>query len=137
MNQVKPLAVVLAFLAELVADYILQGSLLAAFGQGRLSTDMTDAELRSAVEAITSESGFVTMLILFGTATTAGGGYLAARLGKVMPYYHGLAIGLLGMLLVVLTWGDPLWLSLFALLMNVPASVYGAHVAKKHMTAAE
>lgn len=137
MRQVKPVAVVLAFLAEIVVDYIVQGSMLAAFGQGRLSRDMTDAELRSAVDAITSEPGFLLTLVVLGTATTVGGGYLAARLGKVVPYYHGLAIGLLGILLVVLTWGGPLWLNLFALLMNIPASIYGAHIAKKHMSAAE
>ena len=36
--------------------------------------------------------------MVFGTAaTTIGGAYLAARIAKRIPYYHGLAMGIVGM----------------------------------------
>jgi hypothetical protein len=72
--------------------------------------------------------------MMFGTATTIGGGYLAARLAKQIPYYHGLAMGVLGIVYILVGWnGDLGWLNVLALLITIPASLYGAHLAKKHM----
>ena len=42
--------------------------------------------------------------MVFGMATTVLGGYLAARIAKRIPYYHGLAMGIVGMLFILITW---------------------------------
>jgi hypothetical protein len=76
----------------------------------------------------------VPWMMLLGTSTTVGGAYLAARLARRIPYYHGLAMGILGVLFILVTWDRGLgWLNLLALLVTIPASLYGAHLAKKHL----
>jgi hypothetical protein len=65
-----------------------------------------------------------------------GGAYLAARLARRIPYYHGLAMGILGVLFVLVTWNrEAGWLNVLGMLVTIPASLYGAHLAKKHMPA--
>ena len=76
-------------------------------------------------------------MMLLGTVTTIGGAYLAARLARIIPYYHGLAMGILGVLFVLVTWDDEVgWTNFLGLVVTIPASLYGAHLAKKHMEVA-
>jgi len=133
MKNIRLWAVCVAFIAELVADLIISSVTLAVLADGSLSSDLDRDTLSKATEAILDSNEFLMSRVILGTATTIGGGYLAARLAKTFPYYNGLGIGLIGLIFGILQWGDPVWLSVFAIVMTIPASIYGAHLAKKHM----
>lgn len=133
MKNIRLWAICVAFIAELVADLIISSVTVAVFADGSLSSDLDRDTLSRATEAILDSNEFLMSRVILGTATTIGGGYLAARLAKTFPYYNGLGIGLIGLIFGILQWGDPLWLSVFAIVMTIPASIYGAHLAKKHM----
>lgn len=135
MMRINLLMVCAAFVAEWIADNIVNTVMLVALAHGTLSSDVDQEARKSAIEAIANSSEFLMGRVVFGTATTVGGGYLAARLAKTFPYYNGLGIGLVGVLLTLFEWGDPVWLSVLSLLTTLPASIYGAHIAKMHMTA--
>lgn len=130
-------AVAIAFAAELGVDFFISLFVFGFFAGDSLRQGMTDAEFQEAARQVTQTTAYVPWMMLFGTATTVGGGYLAARLARNIPYYHGLAMGILGVLFILVTWDGELgWLNFLGLLLTVPASLYGAHLAKKHMTAA-
>jgi hypothetical protein len=130
-------AVVIAFVAELGLDQIISTILLIAFGHTDFSPDMSDAEKQAFVEAVWSDGAFVLLAFILGTATTILGGYLCARIAKVFPYYNGLAIGIVGLLFTLVVMGEaPVWYTVLGLLMALPASIYGAHLAKPHITPA-
>jgi hypothetical protein len=133
MKNIRLWAICVAFIAELVADLIISSVTLAVLADGSLSSDLDREALSKATDAILDSSGFLMSRVILGTATTVGGGYLAARLARTFPYYNGLGIGLIGLIFGILQWGEPLWLNVFAIVMTIPASIYGAHLAKKHM----
>jgi hypothetical protein len=133
MKNIRLWAICVAFIAELVADLIISSVTLAVLADGSLSSDLDQEALSKATETVLDSSEFLMSRVILGTATTVGGGYLAARLAKTFPYYNGLGIGLIGLIFGILQWGEPLWLNFFAIVMTIPASIYGAHLAKKHM----
>jgi hypothetical protein len=133
MKNIRLWAICVAFIAELVADLIISSITLAVLADGSLSPDLDRETLNKATQAIIDSNAFLMSRLILGTATTIGGGYLAARLAKTFPYYNGLGIGLIGLIFAILQWSDTLWLNLYAMVMTLPASIYGAHLAKKHM----
>jgi hypothetical protein len=134
MKNIRLWAICVAFLAELVADLIISSITLAVLADGSLSSDLDRDTLTKATEAILDSNEFLVSRLILGTATTIGGGYLAARLAKTFPYYNGLGIGLIGLIFGILQWSDTLWLNIFGIVMTIPASIYGAHLARKQMT---
>jgi len=138
MNRISIKAVVIAFFAELVADQFIQALLVGILARGKATPDMGEEEVRKLILAIGETPDYLLWIMVLGTGTTIGGGYLAARIAKQFPYYNGLGIGMLGVLLQILLWqGNPLWMNILALLSTIPASIYGAHLAKRHMSATE
>ncbi|MEO8062631.1 MAG: hypothetical protein ABI821_07765 [Pseudomonadota bacterium] len=133
MKHIRLWAICAAFAAELVADLIISSVTLVVLAHGSLSPDLDQEALSKATAAILDSSEFLMSRVILGTVTTIGGGYLAARLAKTYPYYNGLGIGLIGVLFGVLQWSDPVWLCILGILSAIPASIYGAHLAKKHM----
>jgi hypothetical protein len=130
-------AVVIAFVAELGLDQVISAVLLASLGHTDFSADMSEAEREAFVAAVWADGAFVLCAIALGTATTVLGGYVCARIAKVFPYYHGLAIGIVGLVFILIVMGEaPWWYTAFGLLMTLPASLYGAHLAKPHIEAA-
>src|SRR6185295_1144281 len=104
MYRISLPALVIAFFAELVADQLIQLCLLFALGGDAVSADMSQDELKKVIEAVTAMPVFIAASVIFGTATTFGGGYLAARIARQYPYYHGLGMGLIGIAFVVYVW---------------------------------
>ncbi len=138
MNRISIKAVVIAFFAELVADQFIQALLVGFLARGSATPDMGEEEVRKLIQAIGETPDYLLWVMVLGTGTTIGGGYLAARIAKQFPYYNGLGIGLLGVLLQILLWqGNPLWMNILGLLSTIPASIYGAHLAKRQMSTAE
>lgn len=129
MTNISIRALVLAVFAVLGID-ILSGIVLA-FTFGRFEADMSDAQLQAATAQMLADPGYLAAALILGTASTAIGGFLAARLGRIVPYYHGLAFGVVAVILSALTSGElPLWFRLVGLALTIPVALAGAHLAK-------
>jgi hypothetical protein len=134
MKKIRIGAVVIAFVAELGLDQIISTILLVAFGHTNFAPEMSDSERQAFITAVWSDEGFVLFAFILGTATTILGGYLCARIAKIFPYYNGLAIGIVGLVFTLVVMGEaPVWYTVLGLLIALPASIYGAHLAKPHI----
>ena len=130
-------AVAIAFVAELGLDQIISAIMLIAFGHTGFSAEMSEEERKAFVTTVWNDGAFVFVAFIAGTATTILGGYVCARIAKTFPYYNGLAIGVVGLVFTLLVMGEaPLWYTILGLLMAIPASIYGAHLAKPHIASA-
>jgi hypothetical protein len=129
-------ALVLACAAEFGADTLSGMFLFALFAGDRLRTPLTDDQFHEIFVDVAHHTSYLPWTLAFGTATTIGGAWLAARLAKRIPYYHGLAMGVLGVIYCIVFWnGEFALFNVVGLLITIPASLYGAHLAKKHMPA--
>lgn len=134
MYRINIIAVLIAFAAEWLADILIQHGIVIAFAGGRLSEDMDAAAVQKVVEDVFAMPSFLIAILVFGSATTVGGGYLAARIARRFPYYHGLAMGLTGVATVLYFWqAGQMWMNLLGLVSNIPLAIWGAHLAKQHM----
>lgn len=134
MYRISIIAVIAAFVAELIADQIIGFVMVIAFAQGAIEPNMSEEAVAQAVKAIGNQSSFLALSMILGTATTMGGGYLAARIAKRFPYYNGLAIGIVGLTFQLYLWKlNPLWMNIIAVLTVLPMSIWGAHLAKPHL----
>jgi hypothetical protein len=129
-------AVLLATLAVFGVD-IVSGIVLAAiFDAPALTTDMTDEQRSAAVAALIEDRGYLTGVLILGTASTVLGGYLTARLAGGLPYFNALAFGALGVLLGALTSaGLPVWFRVLGLGSTIPAALVGAYLWKRQLGA--
>ena len=124
-------AVAIAFTAEIAADFLIGSMLLAYFGRGLFTPEMSDEEVVKVGKVVYETTAFVPWAMVCGTATTIGGAWLAARIARRIPYYHGLAMGILGILFTLMFWRPDATGSYYlGLLLSIPASLYGAHLAK-------
>lgn len=134
MYRISIIAVIAAFVAELIADQIIGFVMVISFAQGAIEPNMSEEAVAQAVKAIGNQSSFLALSMILGTATTVGGGYLAARIAKRFPYYNGLAIGIVGLTFQLYLWKlNPLWMNIIAVLTVLPMSIWGAHLAKPHL----
>ncbi len=134
MYRISIIAIIVAFGAEMIADQIIGAIVLMVLAAGTIEPNMTDAAAEAALKAVTQTPAFLASIMIFGTATTVGGGYLAARIARKFPYYNGLAMGLVGLTLQLYYWQlNPLWLNIIAALTVIPMSILGAHLAKPHL----
>jgi hypothetical protein len=129
--------VIIAFAAEFAADLTIGAALFFFFAGDRITADMTDAQFLEVRRAVLETTSCVAWLVLFGSATTVAGAYLAARLAKRIPYYHGLAMGILGIIDIVVEWdADFTGLAWLGIVTTIPLALLGARFAKKHMETA-
>jgi hypothetical protein len=130
-------AVILAFAAEFAADMIIGALLFFIFAGDRITPEMTDAQFLEVRRNVLDTTSCLAWLLLFGSLTTVGGGYLAARLAKRIPYYHGLAMGIAGVIDIVVEWdSDFAGLAWLGIVTTIPLALLGAHFAKKHLETA-
>jgi hypothetical protein len=126
-------AIAIAFAAELAADYMLSLLVFSIFAQDLWTPDMTPEAFEKVRQTVFDTTAIVPVMFVLGMTTTVLGAYLAARIAKIVPYYHGLAMGVVAMVYIVLVWRDPTWLDWLGLVLTIPASLFGAHLARKHM----
>jgi hypothetical protein len=121
-------------IAAMFALDILVGSVLAGiFGEG-LRPDMTEPEMEAVFAGLVKNGAYLFWGAMLGTLTTVVGGYVAARTAKIVPYKNAFAFGLLGIFICsFMTSGLPLWYTVLGIGMTLPAALFGAHIAKKHM----
>lgn len=129
MNRFDPKAIIVAMLLSLALDVVGSIALVASFGV-QVTSQMTPEETQAAIEAVTGTHGFMFASLLYGTATTIFGGFVAARMARSHPYFNAMAVGVLGIVLGLLLGSDaPFWFNAIAFLMSVPAAVAGGHIA--------
>jgi hypothetical protein len=134
MYRISIIAVIAAFVAEMIADQVIGAILVMGLAAGTVDSNMTEAAIQEALKAVAQTPAFLAATMVFGTATTVGSGYLAARIARKFPYYNGLAIGIVGLTLQLYYWRlNPLWMNIIAVLTVIPMSILGAHLAKPHL----
>jgi hypothetical protein len=125
-------ALAIAFAAELGADFLISLFVFGLFAGDLLRPGMNESEFAEVARQVRRDTPYVAWMMMLGIGTTVGGAWFAARLAKRIPYYHGLAMGILGLLYLLVTWNSELgWLNFLWLVIVIPASLYGAHLAKK------
>jgi hypothetical protein len=127
-------AIVIAFAAEICADIFLSLFVFSLFAFGTASPNMGAEDFEKVRQMVFEDTLYLPVMFLSGSATTVLGAYLAARIAKRIPYYHGLAIGIVGLVYCLALWPpEPTWLDFLGLVCTIPFSLYGAHLARKHM----
>jgi hypothetical protein len=134
MPPISLAAIALAFAVEWLADYIIGAVLFLVFAPELPASGTTPAEIQRISREMIATTAFLPWAFALGSVTTVGGGYLAARVARRVPYYHGLAIGIVGILYIFVMWHSDGGASQYAgLFLTIPLSILGAHFARKHM----
>lgn len=130
MKHIDVRAIVLATLAVFGIDFVTGIVLFSAFAD--LVTNASEEQVRAAAVALAKDPGYLRAVLIFGTASTAVGGFLVARIARRIPYFNALAYGLLGMVLSTLTTGElPMWFRVVGIGLTVPASLLGAYFGRR------
>lgn len=136
MHNISIRAVILATLAVFGVDFVTSSVLIGLFGGPGLGSGMSDDQLRRALQVLFQDARYMTLALIFGTASTVLGGYLAARLARAVPYFNALAFGVVGLVLSLFTAGDlPTWSKIVGFGLTLPAALLGGHIAKVRMQA--
>lgn len=137
MKYIDIRAVVLATLAVFGIDSVSQIVLFNAFSD--LPAGATDEQVKAVATALAVDAGYLRALLILGTASTAVGGFLVARLARQIPYFNALAYAVLGVVLSMLfsllaPAGFPLWFQVVAIGLTVPAALVGAYFGKRPLS---
>lgn len=136
MHTISLRAVILASLAVFGIDIVWNFLLISLFGGPTFGSGMSEEQMRGAFQVLFQDARYLTFALIFGTASTVLGGYLAARLARAVPYFNALAFGVLGLVVSMLTSGDlPMWFKIIGFGLTLPAALLGGHVAKVRMQA--
>jgi hypothetical protein len=132
MSSIDIRAILLATLAVFGIDFFSSWMLFAAFG-GPMSG--TDEQVKTAVEAMTRDPGYLRAVLVLGTASTIVGGWLVARIARQIPYFNALAYGLLSVVLSILLSSDlPTWVRVVGVALTLPAALFGAYFGKRPLS---
>jgi uncharacterized membrane protein YjgN (DUF898 family) len=133
MRYIDIRAIVLATLAVFGIDFVTGIVLFSTFSD--LVANASDEQVRAAAVALAKDRGYLRAALILGTASTAVGGYLVARIARRIPYFNALAYGVLGMVLSTLTTGElPLWFRVVGIGLTIPASLLGAYFCKRPLS---
>lgn len=129
MTRLDPKAILIAMLLSLALDVVGSLGLIVVFGV-QLTADMSPEQVNAALDEVTGTTSFLLASLVYGTATTAFGGYVAARVARGYPYFNAAAVGGVGIVLGLLLSADaPWWFQALAYLVSIPAAVAGGHHA--------
>jgi hypothetical protein len=132
MSSIDIRAILLATLAVFGIDFFSSWMLFAAYG-GPMSG--TQEQVKSAVEAMIREPGYLRAVLVLGTASTIVGGWLVARMARRIPYFNALAYGLLSVVLSALLSDDlPTWVRVVGIALPLPAALAGAYFGKRPLS---
>ena len=87
----------------------------------------------AGAEAMAAEPAYLAVAFVLGTLTTVVGGAVCARLAPVLPYWNAAAFGALGIAvgLLLSDSAQPWGFTAMAILVTVPAALYGAQLGLK------
>jgi hypothetical protein len=125
-------AIVLASLAVFGVDITWTFLLIGLFGGPGFDPSLPDTQIEAAMQALLQDARYLTCSLIFGTASTVLGGFLAARLAGSLPYFNAFVFGILGLVLSAFAVSDvSTWFKVSALAVTLPAAMLGGHIAKQ------
>jgi hypothetical protein len=127
-------SLVIAFVAELGTDEVVQYLLFYLVAPELPADGATDEQRTQFVKLVLETTAYRPWAFVLGMITTVLGGYVAARMAQRIPYYHGLAMGIVGVVFMLATWDESATgYEYVGLLITIPASIFGAHFARRYV----
>jgi hypothetical protein len=125
-------AIVLATLAVLGVDFLVNSVLVSAYAGEQITSAADDAARKAVLDALLANPEYLRAVLILGTASTVLGGFLVARIARSIPYFNGLAYGLLALALNLWpTPGEPAWFRVIGIGLTLPAALLGAYFGKQ------
>lgn len=129
MQSISIKAVLLATLAVFGIDMVSGLILIKAFNGPAF--DASPAEIEAGLAALNRNGGYLFAALVFGTASTAVGGFLTARLAPTLPFYNALVFGIVNLILgLPFSTGLPTWFRVVGFGLLIPAALAGAYWSK-------
>jgi hypothetical protein len=121
---IRPKAILIGIVADIGATYLIMAVLMVSLGAG--ARDLSEEEARQLIESTFQQPFYLLLSGVLGLLATALGGFVAAKVAIVAPLLNAACVGLFDLVLGILLIGDaPLWFSVIALLLTLPAAIAG------------
>lgn len=121
---IRPKAILIGIVTDIGATYLVISVLMISLGAG--ARDLSEEEARQLIESTFQQVPYLLLSGVLGLLATALGGFVAAKVAVVAPLLNAACVGLFDLVLGILLIGDsPLWFSVIALLLTLPAAVTG------------
>jgi hypothetical protein len=121
---IRPKAILIGIVTDIGVTYLIMAVLMISLGAG--ARDLSGEEARQLIENALQQPSYLLLSGALGLMATALGGFVAARVAIVAPLLNAACVGLFDLVLGILLIGDtPLWFSVIALLLTLPAAIMG------------
>lgn len=121
---IRPKAILIGIVADIGVTYLIMAVLMISLGAG--ARDLSEEEARQLIENALQQPSYLLLSGALGLMATALGGFVAAKVAIVAPLLNAACVGLFDLVLGILLIGDtPLWFSVIALLLTLPAAIMG------------
>jgi hypothetical protein len=121
---IRPKAILVGIVTDIGATYLAMAILMVSLGAG--TRDLSEEDARQLIESTFQQPAYLLLSGVLGLLATALGGYVAAKVASVAPLLNAACVGLFDIILGILLIGDaPLWFSIIALLLTLPAAIMG------------
>ncbi len=121
---IRPKAILIGIVADIGATYLVIAVLMVSLGAG--ARDLSEEEARQLIESTFQQAPYLLLSGVLGLLATALGGFVAAKVAIVAPLLNAACVGLFDLVLGILLIGNaPLWFSVIALLLTLPAAIMG------------
>jgi hypothetical protein len=128
-------AIVLATLAVIGIDFLVGSVLMSAYAGEQIAVAADDAARKAVFDALAANPEYLRAVLILGTASTVLGGFLVARIARSIPYFNGLAYGVVAIVLNL--WpiqGLPTWFKVVGIGLTLPAALLGAYFGKRPLS---
>jgi hypothetical protein len=136
MQRLNIRAVVVGSLVMLSVDILTSIFLFTFFGADSLTPGATQDEIAAVGKIIEQNDWYLLTGFLLGTFSTVLGGYVAARITKILPLFNACAVGFVGIAAAILlgSQGDsPWWFNALGYLSTIPAAIVGGYLARREL----
>ena len=121
---IRPKAILIGIVTDIGVTYLIMAVLMISLGAG--ARDLSEEEARQLIENALQQPSYLLLSGALGLMATALGGFVAAKVAIVAPLLNAACVGLFDLVLGILLIGDtPLWFSVIALLLTLPAAIMG------------
>jgi hypothetical protein len=121
---IRPKAILIGIVADIGATYLAMAILMVSIGGG--TRDLSEEDARQLIETTFQQAPYLLLSGALGLLATALGGFVAAKVATVAPLLNAACVGLFDLVFGILLSGDaPLWFSVIALLLTLPAAITG------------
>ena len=121
---IRPKAILIGIVTDIGVTYLIMAVLMISLGAG--ARDLSEEEAKQLIENALQQPSYLLLSGALGLMATALGGFVAAKAAIVAPLLNAACVGLFDLVLGILLIGDtPLWFSVIALLLTLPAAIMG------------